>query len=125
MVERDGEYGSQFVPQEKGLYEIRVDASKGEASVGETTTYLQVADPVDEYFGAQMRSALLRRLANETGGRFYTPETVGSLPEDVRYTESGSTLYEEKDLWDMPIVFLVLIGAFVIFREGYLLRHFR
>jgi uncharacterized membrane protein len=110
VVERDGEYGSRYAPTEQGLYEIRVDATKGEAPVGEATTYLQVADPVDEYFGAQMRSPLLKRLADETGGRFYTPETVGSLPEDVRYTESGSTVYEERDLWDMPIVFLMLIG---------------
>ena len=57
-----------------------------------------------------LRSSLLRRIADETGGRFYTPETVGALPEDVRYTESGSTVYEEKDLWDMPIVFMLLVG---------------
>ncbi len=110
VVERDGEYGSRFTPTEEGLYEIRVDVTRGEAPVGAATAYLKVADPTDEYFGAQMRSPLLRRLADETGGRFYTPETVGSLPEDVRYTESGSTVYEEKDLWDMPIVFLLLLG---------------
>lgn len=57
-----------------------------------------------------MRAALLQRLASETGGQFYTPSTVDRLPEDVRYTESGSTVYEEKDLWDMPIVFFLLIG---------------
>ena len=57
-----------------------------------------------------LRSALLRRVSDETGGHFYTPETVSALPEDVQFTESGATVYEEKDLWDMPIILLLLIG---------------
>ncbi len=109
-VEEDGEYQVDFVPEENGLYEIRVAADRDGESVGVTTTYFQAAEPVEEYFGAQMRSSLLRRVADETGGRFYTPETVATLPEDVRYTESGSTVYEEKDLWDMPIVFFLVVG---------------
>ncbi len=32
-----------------------------------------------------------------------------SLPEDVSLTESGTTIVEERDLWDMPIVFLLVI----------------
>ncbi|UCD24028.1 MAG: hypothetical protein JSW51_13515 [Gemmatimonadota bacterium] len=109
-VEEDGEYVVDLVPQEEGLYEIRVSAERAGEPVGEAITYFEAAEPVEEYFGAQMRSSLLRRIADETGGRFYTPETVATLPEDVRYTESGSTVYEEKDLWDMPIVFMLLVG---------------
>jgi uncharacterized membrane protein len=109
-VEHDGEYEASFVTEENGLYEIGVEVNRDGESLGAATTYVQIAEPVEEYFGAQMRSALLQRVAEETGGRFYTPQTVGSLAEDVRYTESGSTVYEEKDLWDMPIVFFLLVG---------------
>ena len=109
-VEEDGEYQVDFVPEEIGLYEVRVTANRGGESIGVATTYFEAAEPVEEYFGAQMRSSLLRRVADETGGRFYTPETVATLPEDVRYTESGSTVYEDKDLWDMPIVFFLLVS---------------
>jgi uncharacterized membrane protein len=109
-VEEDGEYQVDFVPEEIGLYEVRVTADRDGESIGVATTYFEAAEPVEEYFGAQMRSSLLRRVADETGGRFYTPETVATLPEDVRYTESGSTVYEDKDLWDMPIVFFLLVG---------------
>jgi uncharacterized membrane protein len=110
IVERDGEYQAGFVPDEQGLYEIQVEVSRDGESYGTATTHVEASEPVDEYFGAQMRATLLQRLAEETGGQFYTPSTVASLPEDVRYTESGSTVYEEKDLWDMPIVFFLLIG---------------
>jgi uncharacterized membrane protein len=109
-VERDGEYQSSFVVDESGLYEINVEVTRDGESLGRAASYVEAAEPADEYFGAQMRSALLQRIAEETGGRFYTPQTVESLPEDVRYTESGATVYEEKDLWDMPIVFFLLVG---------------
>jgi hypothetical protein len=57
-----------------------------------------------------MRRDALERLARETGGRFYTPENVATLPEDVRYTESGATVFEQHDLWDMPATFLLLLA---------------
>ena len=56
-----------------------------------------------------MRAPLLRQIAEETGGRFYTPETAATLAEDVSFTESGTTVIEERDLWDMPVIFLLLL----------------
>ncbi|MCL4865406.1 MAG: hypothetical protein KJZ47_05895, partial [Gemmatimonadales bacterium] len=53
---------------------------------------------------------LLRRIAQETGGRYYPLADAARLADDVSYTESGITVRESRDLWDMPIVFLVLIG---------------
>jgi hypothetical protein len=108
-VERDGEYRVSFEPDERGLYDVRVEAETEGDSAEIASTHVQVADPVEEYFDAEMQVSLLERLTEETGGGFYTPETVGSLPEDVRFTESGSTVYDELDLWDMPIVFLLLV----------------
>ncbi len=108
-VERDGEYAAEFAPEENGLYDIRVEVeSDADSSLG-ATTHVQVAEPVEEFFDAEMQVSLLERLAEETGGGFYTPETVSSLPEDVRFTESGTTVYEELDLWDMPIIFFGLV----------------
>jgi hypothetical protein len=75
--------------------------------------YVRVAGESDmgrEFFGAEMRASLLQRIAKETGGRFYTPETVSSLPEDIALSKRGVTVVNQMDLWDMPIVFLVLVG---------------
>ena len=62
------------------------------------------------YFDAAMRGSLLRRIAEDTGGRFFTPSTAASLPEAVTYTGRGVTVVEERDLWDMPIVLIALLG---------------
>jgi hypothetical protein len=58
-----------------------------------------------------MRRPLLERIAEETGGRFYTAETIASLPEDLSITGRGATVTEEKDLWDMPVVLFLLVGV--------------
>ena len=52
----------------------------------------------------------LKRIAEETGGRFYTPETIAGMPEDLRYTGRGVTTVEERELWHMPIVLFLLLG---------------
>ena len=69
-----------------------------------------MADRGADFVNAEMRAPLLKRIAEETGGHFYSAATVNRLPADVQYTQSGVTLTEAKDLWDMPIVFFVLIG---------------
>ena len=110
-VTKDGEYRASVDVTEAGLHEVTVEARLGERVLGQATTHFTAGDPAAEFFGAEMRRVALKRLADETGGRFYTPETVGSLPEDVRYTERGNIVLERYDLWDMPIVLLLVLGT--------------
>ena len=57
-----------------------------------------------------MRSSLLRRVAEETGGRFFTTDNAASLPEAINYSGRGVTVVEERDLWDMPVILMLLLG---------------
>jgi len=108
-VEHDGEYRGSYTPAADGLHEVTVEARSGGTTAGVAVAHLMAGDLGAEYFGAGMRRDLLRDLAEETGGRFYTPESVGTLPEDVSFTESGATVREERSLWDMPVIFLALV----------------
>jgi hypothetical protein len=72
-------------------------------------SHVRVAPSDSEYFDAAMRAPLLRRISEETGGRFYTPATLSSLADDVKYTGRGVTTIEERDLWDMPIILFLLL----------------
>jgi len=108
-VDRDGEYVAQFVPSEEGEYEVQVSAARDGRVLGSDATYLRTAPSDDEFFSAGRRTRTLDRIAEETGGRFYTPETVASLPEDISVTGAGVTLVEEKDLWDMPALFILVV----------------
>ena len=113
-VERDGEYAVDLVPDESGDYEVEITATRDGQVLGSDVTFLHTAPSDDEYFNAGRRTQLLQRIADETGGQFYTPATVGTLPDDISVTGAGVTLVEERDLWDMPALFLLmflLMGA--------------
>jgi len=109
-VEEDGEYAVGFTPAEFGDYDIEVVAERNGATIGTASTYLHATRSDDEYFEAARHTSLLERIATETGGRFYTPESVGTLPEDITISGAGVTLVEELDLWDMPAIFLLMLA---------------
>lgn len=108
---RDGAYQGDFVPRDEGAYRIDILARRGADTLRADPQYVMVADRGLDFLNAEMRATLLRRIAEETGGRFYTAADVSRLPEDAVYTESGITVTETKDLWDMPVVFLLLVGC--------------
>jgi hypothetical protein len=106
---RAGEYQLSFTPTVPGQHTLRVEARHGdETSTG--TLLLDAAEDGEEYYGAQMRAPLPQRIAEETGGRFYTMSSLQRLPEELRYSGQGVTRLEQMDLWDMPIVFLLIVG---------------
>jgi uncharacterized membrane protein len=121
-VARDGEYRAAFTPAEAGVHEVRVTwkrpGAAAAAAIASEPAHFDAAESREEYFAAGMRAPLLRRIAEETGGRFYTPATVRTLPEDLRYARGGVTVVERKELWDMPITFL-LLGVLVAGEWGY------
>jgi uncharacterized membrane protein len=109
-VTRDGQYKASFTPSEKGLYRLDVKSRVGSDTVTSEPAYVSSGESTTEYFGAEMRASLLRRIADETGGRFYTADNVSELSKDIVFTEARNTVVDRKDLWDMPIVFLLLVG---------------
>ena len=109
-VEQDGHYDGGFPTAGPGLYQVSVHATRAGDTIGTAVTYVNVAPSDDEYFDASMRGTTLRRVADQTGGLFYTPETVETLPEDIGLTGAGVTLTEERDLWDMPVLLLLVLS---------------
>lgn len=112
-VGKDGAYRGGFVARDPGMYDVRVEASRQGKPLGEDTIHLRVGQDDSEYFDAAMRAPLLKRLAEETGGQFYTPATVGTLADDISHTGRGVNIVEERDLWDMPAL-LLLLGLLVM-----------
>jgi hypothetical protein len=107
---QDGLYRGTFVSTETGSYEVSVDAIKNDRTLGTGLTNVRALPSDAEYFDPTMHEAPLQRIAAETGGRFYTPANMAGLAEDVRYAGRGVTSVEERDLWNMPILLILLIG---------------
>lgn len=110
-VEHDGEYRARFTPSEDGLYKVAVGGTAKDGSdVGRGAASLRVAPSDAEYFDAAMRAPLLKRIAEETEGRFYHAKDAAKLPDAVTYSGKGITVVEERELWDMPIMLFLLLG---------------
>ena len=108
--ERDGLYRGTFISSEAGTYEVAVDVSRGSAVVGSDVAFVRAGPSDEEFFDPTMHEGPLRRIADESGGRFYTPDTAAGLAEDVRYAGRGVTSVEERDLWNMPIILIALMS---------------
>jgi uncharacterized membrane protein len=108
--ERDGQYRGTFVSTVPGAYEIAVDGDREGKPIGTNVAYVRAGAGDAEFFDPTMHEAPLRRIADETGGRFYTTATVAGLPEDVSYAGRGVTSVEERELWNMPIILIMLVG---------------
>ena len=108
--ERSGEYVATVPAAGEGSYEARIEASRAGQPLGTTVAHVRAAPGDSEYFDATMHAATLRRIAEETGGKYYDTASVQGLSEDLRYTGRGVTTVEERDLWHLPIVLLALVG---------------
>jgi uncharacterized membrane protein len=117
-VTKDGDYRTTFVPDEAGIYDIQVVAERDQKTLGKADMHVRVSAGDAEYFDAAMRAPLLKRVAEETGGRFFTPTNAATLPEAISYSGRGVTVVEERELWDMPALFLALVG-FMAAEWGY------
>lgn len=111
-------YAGVVVPDEQGLYKVEVTARRGQAQgggnqaavVGSAETSF-LAGPLDrEARSAAQNLELLKRIASDTGGQYYTMNRLSNLLEDITHAEGAGAVRETKDLWDMPINFMLLIG---------------
>ena len=109
-VSKDGEYRGSFVADEAGLYQVKAAATRDQKALGTSTLHTRASAGDSEYFDAPMRTSLLTRIAEETGGRFFPAANVAALPEAISYSGRGVTVVEERDLWDMPILLMAILA---------------
>ena len=107
-LREDGSYTGRFIADEAGVYGLSAEARRGRDTTRSVAGALLADDQGADVEQAELRTPLLRRIAKETGGRYYPLADANRLSDDVIYTEAGVTVRDARDLWDMPIVFLIL-----------------
>ena len=105
----NGVYRARLVAEHAGLYEIAVEARKGE-TVTTSSRPLAVGTVVPDHYRAELREPLLRRIAESTGGRYLRAADASSLADALPLSRSGTSVQQRLALWDMPIVFLSLLA---------------
>jgi hypothetical protein len=92
-----------------GLYRIEMTARAGGREVGSAITHVLRNDGVAEHFATNQHRAVLERLAAMTGGRYWPLDDLAGLAAAIPYSKAGVVERQTLDLWNLPIVFLVLL----------------
>jgi len=104
-----GIYGAEWHAPGEGSYVVEVEARRADEEVGRDVAGFRREDGVAESFHMTQDRELLERLAEETGGRYYPAARAARLANEISYSEAGITARETKDLWDMPVIFLLAL----------------
>ena len=106
----EGIYTGEWTAEKPGSYVAEIIAGREQEQLGHDMISFRREDGAAENFHTSQNRELLEKLADQTGGRYYTPSEASKLSKEISYSEAGITTRETRDLWDMPAVFLLVLG---------------
>jgi hypothetical protein len=110
---QDGAYQTQLTAATReGTYQIEVEANQGAENLGTYRAAFQVKDRPVEFYDAALDAGNLRSIAEQTGGNYYPLDRIADIPEDAVYVDSTQAFVEQKELWDAPVLFMMLAALF-------------
>jgi uncharacterized membrane protein len=109
VPDNPGQFQAAWSAPKIGAYLTEVTAQRNGTELGRDVLTFQRMDGVAENFHTEQNRDLLERLATQTGGQYWKPADLGKLAGSIPFSEAGVTVRETKDLWDLPLVFLVLL----------------
>jgi uncharacterized membrane protein len=115
----EGIYGGEWTAEKPGSYVAEILAGLESEQIGHDVLTFRREDGVAENFHTSQNRELLAKLSEQTGGRYYKPDEASKLTNEISYSEAGITTRETRDLWDMPVIFLL---AMAIRASEWLLR---
>jgi uncharacterized membrane protein len=105
-----GTFAMDWTAETPGSYVAEVTADRGTTELGKDVIAFRREDGVAENFHTEQNRELLEKLSDETGGRYWGQDDLGRLAKEISYSEAGISVRDTKELWDMPAVFLLLLG---------------
>jgi uncharacterized membrane protein len=104
-----GRYQTDWTAPQVGLYVADITATEGSRGAGHDTVAFQREDGVAENFHTGQNVELLKSLAADTGGRYWSAADLAGLARAIPFANAGVSVQKFQDLWNMPVVFLLLI----------------
>ena len=104
-----GIFQADWTAEKSGSYLTEVTAQRGTEQIGRDVLTFQRVDGVAENFHTEQNRDLLVRLAAQTGGKYWRPQDLSKLPDEISYSEAGVSSRETRELWNMPAVFLLIL----------------
>jgi hypothetical protein len=105
-----GVYSTDWQALKTGSYVAEVTATQAGKVLGKDALTFRREDGQAENFHREQNKELLTKLAEQTGGHYYTPGDAKKLAREISFSEAGITQRETKEIWDMPVVFLLVFS---------------
>jgi hypothetical protein len=109
VLGKNGLYRARFVPSKRGEYTVDLTGSLHDAPLGDQRGLFEVAESYLEFTQAELNADLLMSLAQISGGQYYPLEEAHRMVDAIPLIKSGASTMVDKELWDMPLIFLALI----------------
>lgn len=110
----NGKYEIQFRIFQGGDYDFSAEANREDQFFGADSGKFSVGAFEIEFQQTQMNEALLKRVANISGGSYYTIANFGELAENLNAEGRARTINREINLWNLwwslfiPLLFLAI-----------------
>ena len=118
VLGKEGLYRARFVPPKQGEYLVNAIGVLNYKPFGEQRGLFEVAESYAEFTRAELNSNLLATLARISGGKNYTVEDAPKMTDEIPLVKSATSVMVDEELWDMPLIFLLITLFLVV--EWYL-----
>lgn len=103
-----GVYETEIGAAEPGDYWLHVEFDDDGNVISSAESRFSVTHAGNEYHQSQMNEQLLRKIATATNGAFFTATDADELVDALKTRQPGATTLLHYELWDMPVIFLLL-----------------
>jgi hypothetical protein len=107
----DGDfYRGELPAPAPGRYTYRAEGAIDGEEIGTAAGEFTIEEFSLEDSEVRRRPALLTRLSEETGGGYFTPETLDELPAEVELEWTRRTVAREFEVWNSPWLLVGFVG---------------
>jgi uncharacterized membrane protein len=96
---------------ESGVYQVTIDAKRGERTLGSAQSWALVGGADGEFSDPRRDDETLRRVAEASGGRLVAAGEAERVGEWLRAVAGQDDEMVQRDVWHRPWVFLALVAA--------------
>jgi hypothetical protein len=120
---QQGRYESSFVPLVPGIYQIKCEAWRNDIKLGEDSVRINITSVNREFINTQQNYRFLNRLAEKTGGKYFSEANARDLVNYLKFKPKFSRESKTFELWNrlpilLVIIFLLSLEWFIRKRKG-------
>ena len=106
----EGVYTGEWSAEQPGSYVAEIIAGREQEELGRDLLTFRREDGVAENFHTSQNRELLETIRLKAPKSLSEPSDASKLSNEISYSEAGITTRETRDLWDMPVLFLLVLS---------------